>query len=132
MSLKNIFTIDPPTLDSPGKYILIVQRGGGMFGGSSSAFAVDKIEYVESNKRIFGIRGIVGDRIIVEFSTDSSFILIDRGITRTSSLLEIEIEDRKETEANKIELDKAFPPDNQGAVAETADGRQRINTQGYL
>ena len=37
---KDVFVIDPPTDDTPGRYILVISRGS-LFGSSTTAFSVD-------------------------------------------------------------------------------------------
>ncbi len=128
---KDVFVVDPPGVESPGKYILVISRGG-MFGSSSTAFAVDGLEYPGTGDKSRSIRGCIGADVVVEFSSESSFIMIKRELTRPTNMTEIEIEDRRAAEESKKLIDAEFPPEKQDAVELTEDGRQRINTQGYL
>ena len=128
---KDMFVIDPPTEETPGRYLLIVSRGT-VFSSSTTAFAVDRLEFNGVGEKVDSIRGIQNNKIIVEFSPDSSYIMMDRGLARSTNMTELEIADRRATEEHKKVMDAEFPPGDQGAVAVTEDGRSRINTQGYL
>jgi hypothetical protein len=44
----------------------------------------------------------------------------------------IEIQDRRDAIEHQKKVDAEFPPEKQSAIDVTEDGRQRINTQGYL
>ena len=129
---KDVFVVDPPTEETPGKYILMVSRGG-MFGSSTTAFAVDRLEYQAGlGDRPTSIRGIVGNNITVEFSPDTSYIMIDRTLTKSTNMTELEIEDRRQAEEHKKAVEAEFPAEKQDAVQVTEDGRPRVNAQGYL
>lgn len=127
---KSVFVVDPPTEETAGDYLLIVSRAAGMFGSSVTAFAVDSLQF--SERRHFSIRAFRGADMVVEFSPDASYIMIARKSVRPTTVLDIEIEDRRESLENQKKLEVEFPPEKQGAIEVTEDGRQRINTQGYL
>lgn len=132
--MKNdVFVVDPPTNDNPGQYLLVVSRGGLM--GSTTSFIVDRL--VDKGKDKNSVQGVRFDssrksHIVVEFSKDSSYIMIERNLVRPTNALAIEIEEREAQEEYKKALEAKFPPEKQDAVAVTADGRQKVNAQGYL
>lgn len=128
---KDVFVVDPPSDETPGNYILVISRGG-MFGSSSTAFAVDGLEFPGVGDKPDSIRGYQDDNLVVEFSPEASYIMIARKLTRPTNMTEIEIEDRRMAEEHKKVIEAAFPVTMQDAAEITEDGRQRINTQGYL
>jgi hypothetical protein len=132
---RDVFVVESPKTDDPGKYILIVMQQHGMFGGSSTSFAIDQLKYVNGpprNLRPFSIQGIRGSKVVVEFSPDSSFIMFDRKLSKVRTMADMAVEDRRdEVEASKL-MEKEFPAEKLDAVATTADGRTKVNTQGYL
>lgn len=129
---KDVFVVESPKRDAKGSYILIVQQGHGMFGGSSSAFSVDRVVPCISGGKCYSLRGMVGTRVVVEFSGDSTFVMIDKKVTKASNITDLEIEDRREAEESKKKIDEAFPEKPQDAVTVGEDGRAKVNTQGYL
>ena len=130
--MKDVYVVASPKMDAKGNYILIVSQGHGMFGGSSSAFSVDKVVTLGKGDRPTGYRGMVGNKTVVEFSSDSSFILLDKKVVRATNTLDLEIEDRREAAESKKRLETEFPEEGRSAVEITEEGKTRINNQGYL
>ena len=128
MARKDVFIVEPPTDTVQGNYLLIIQRGSTMFGTTSTAFAID--ELVGTPYR--SLRGILRDKVVVEFPRDTSYIMIDRGLVTPTSMTDLDIQDRKDAIEHQKIVDAEFPPEKRDAVAIRDDGTQRVNTQGYL
>ena len=130
--MKSVYVVESPKAESKGKYILIVSQGHGMFGGSSSAFSVDKIVSFGQGGKIASYQGLLGNKVVVQFSGDSAFIMMDKTLTRFTNILDLEIEDRREAIEVKKRIEAEFPEEARSAVEITEEGKTRTNTQGYL
>ena len=97
------FEIDKPDPASDSKYILFITRGGGSSGMFSSSapttmFAVDSIAPFPAP---FGTDycGYLGDREVVVFSKDSSYLLVDRALVTPLTMAEMAKRQREATQA---------------------------------
>ena len=132
MARNDIFIVEPPADDAPGNYMLIVQRGHPMFGMISTAFAIDRLSFRATDEKIYSIQAIQNDELVTEFPPDVNYMVINRKLLRVTNATDLEIKDRKEALIHTAAIEKEFPPEKSDAVVITGDGRQRINTQGYL
>ena len=111
MASKDLFVIDPPAADAPGKYLLIIQRSGATpFGGGSAAVVlVDGIIVVSPE-----IQGYLNPdrKVIVSFSKDTPYLMIDRALARVTNDIEIAKEDYASHKAMK-EFMKTIDPEDQ-------------------
>ena len=132
MAYKDLFVIDPPAVDAPGKYLLIIQRSGATpFGGGSAAVvAVDGTE-----SAVGGLQGYIspGHQIVVRFSKDTPYLMIDRRLARVTNDIEIAKEDYANHKAMK-EFMKTLDPEDRdpGAVAAPDLGLTGMPTWQYL
>lgn len=131
MASKDLFVIDPPTADAPGKYLLIIQRSGATpFGGGSAAVvSVDGIIVVSPE-----IQGYLSPdhKVVVSFSKDTPYLMIDRSLARVTNDIEIAKEDYAAHKAMK-EFMKTLDPEDRELGAPVAGAEASLVVPGqYL
>ena len=105
---KSILSIQPPADDESGKYLLIVTRGGGIMGGTSTVgFAVDRLVVQTDPKgRSYAIAahrdpvdlGALTEKII-EFPLGTAYLLVPRNKVDFLTPLEAATRHKEEEDA---------------------------------
>ena len=130
-----MFVIRPPADDSPGAYILIIQRGGGMMSpASATAYAIDRLDLVVTNETPLLHKGYIGDTLVVEFPYGTPYTLVARSLVKQISQAEAALEqwaDEKELGLLEAGWRKDNPDLTQGATDSHTAGLANGTMQGF-
>ena len=91
---KSMFVVRPPAVDDPGRYILIIQRAGGMMSpGSATAYAIERLDLTFRGEVPLLHQGFIEDRLIVEFPYGTPYTLVDRTLIKQLSRADAAVEE---------------------------------------
>ena len=101
---KTIFVLVPPAPDAPGKYALLINRGG--FGSQPLVLFVDRL--VEGKETY---KAMLGQRQVAFFPKPTPFLLLDRAYMVLMSPLEVATMHKEEAAAVDAVMGQDEPPD---------------------
>ena len=103
---KSIVSIKTPDEATPSKFTLLLSRGG-MMGGASNVFFVDELTSAyDAEGRPHTVRGMIGEKTIVEFPFGSPYILVARELVEFMTPLDAATKQK----AEEAELEVVLNP----------------------